>query len=141
MGGLALAAHVSPLSAPTRSCAEGLRILTAPRMAASATAAVPWMSSLYVRYLWWWRRVRAGAFARAAWDARGRPVLAAWCPLGAIDVEEREGVIRVEVLELEEAVAAEEGGRRLEELADERGAAVVGRVDLRSLPHWMGRRT
>ena len=45
--------------------------------------------------------------------------------------EQGEGVVRVEVLELQQALGAEERGRRRHELADERVRAVVRRVDHR----------
>ena len=52
--------------------------------------------------------------------------------------EQREGVVRVEVLELQEAARAEELARRAEELADERFLAVVGLVDRRARRRLLG---
>ena len=48
----------------------------------------------------------------------------------AVGLEERESVIRVEVLELEEALLAEEASRRDEELLDEALLAIVDGIHL-----------
>ena len=45
--------------------------------------------------------------------------------------QQREGVVRVEVFKLQQALRPEETSGRAHELADEGVGAVVGRVDLR----------